>query len=302
MVDQKKRIIILAVAIILTIAGVNQSFFSLHDNDRIPRKLSIGNGIESYSTKGSIAAVINTAKMGTDGLHKSFSFSWRKCDRLPMVDNVVPHACKDDRRTFQTHFFDEGSKYIQEHRRNHPEGQCIIATSLRSPATWFGSMFLQTTAAKKRWKQEGELLEEYRKFLANDNFDRIHHVLPDLLQEFNAGTLMQQTKIMDDNGGFSLMSAPPTSVLSGCDLLFLRIENSDRWPDIFQMLDPSLKNSRTPSRAQKSAANISQVDAIASYRLTPEEKRNIYNKGDNFIKDWFDVYGFMDDVYAEESR
>jgi len=304
--NKRKRC--LFTATVLTIVGITQSLFSFfslpnpNDYVHISRKLSVEKVIESYSTKGSIAGVINTAKMGTDGLHKTFNLSWQRCKKLPEVDSVVPADCRGDLHTFQTHFFDKGSEYIQEHRRNNPEGQCIIATSLRSPETWFGSMYLQIASVRHRWKPNGEMIGEYRNFLAKSNFDRIHDVLPGLLKEFNAGTLTEQVKIMDDNGGYSLMTAPPTSALAGCDLLFLRMENSSRWPDIFRKLDPVFRNSRSKSRAEKNSDNISQVNAIASYKLTSEEKRNIYNKGDKFFKEWFDVYGYMDDVNAKESR
>lgn len=268
----------------------------IHDDKNMYRDLG---GKESYSSPGSVAAVINTAKMGTDGLYKTFRVSW-KCQRAPVVDiHIAPLVCKDDRHSFQTHFYDKGSKYLEEHRKKYPDGQCLIATAIRSPATWFASMFLENR--KDNWAGADEMLQNFRTFLVRDKFTRIDQVLPGLLKDFNAGTLMQQMKIMNDNGGYSLIPAPPTSTLTGCNLLFLRIEDSDRWPEIFQMLDPAFKNVIVNSRAQRNPNQLDQINAIKSYVLTSEEKSKIYNNSGKFIRDWFDVYGYMDDVHVKES-
>merc|ERR1711957_413478 len=140
------------------------------------------------------------------------------------------------------------------------------------------------------------MLQNYREFLATDDFLMLYEALPGLLDEFNAGTLTQQAKIMDYNGGYSLTPAPPTSVLPGCDLIFLRMEQSDRWPEFFEMLDPEFRSIVGASRVDQNKANVEQINAIASYELTSEEKMHIYNTGNKFIQDWFDSYGYMDDV------
>ena len=108
------------------------------------------------------------------------------------------------------------------------------------------------------------MLQNYRKFLATDDFYMLYMTLPGLLHDFNACTLTQQTKIVDDNGGYSLFPAPPTSVLPGCDLIFLRMEQSDRWPEFFEMLDPEFRNIVGASRVDKNEANVEQINAIAS--------------------------------------
>jgi len=287
----------LVVAIGVTVLIANQ--FSTNPNDyvRAPRNLSTGdksfveNRVKSRSSPGSIAAVINTAKMGTGGLFKTFAESWN-CPSAPPVQYLSVDHCEDHRRYFRTHTFDAGSGDIQKHRNEHPGGQCLIATAIRSPASWFGSMYLQM--AKNNWKPKEEMLKDYRAYLAAGDFHMLDLVLPDLLKEFNAGTLVDQMKLMDVNGGYTLTPAPETSVLAGCDLLFLRLEQSDRWPEIFEMLDPRIENKKGVSRMQRHPDNIDQITAISTYELTSEERINIYNSKNKFIQEWFDAYGYMD--------
>jgi len=52
----------------------------------------------------------------------------------------------------------------------------------------------------------------------------LYYALLNLLKKFDTGTLIKQAKIMDENGGYSLIPAPKLSVLVGYDLLFLRID------------------------------------------------------------------------------
>jgi len=294
-------------AIGLTGLVVHQFSTTSKDYVRLPRILSptdktiAGSMIESYSTPGSIAAVINSAKMGTGGLQRTFSDSWTCKDTTTInktiagnINQLLPSDCKHGRRIIRTHSSELGLDYLLEYRKEHPEGQCLIATAIRNPAAWFGSQYLELQDG--HWDTSEVMLQNYREWLATNKFDMRYSVLPGLLHEFNAGTLTQQAKIMDDNGGYSLTPAPSTSALPGCDLMFLRMEQSDRWPEFFEMLDPEFRSFVGQSRVDQNKANVEQINAIASYELTSEEKMNIYNTGDNFIQDWFDSYGYMDDV------
>lgn len=259
------------------------------------------NIIKSYSGPDSIAAVMNTAKTGTGGLFQTFEKSW-KCGNAPPVEKLAVANCDNDRRIFRTHYFEAGVKDIQNHRANHPDGQCLIVTVLRSPATWFASMYLQI--AKRNWKPKEEMLQDYKDFLATSEATKmLHTVLPDLLNEFNAGSLIDQTQIMDANGGYSFVgSAPSTSVLAGCDLLFLRMEESARWPKLFEMIDPDIHFKIGESRVQQHPEAIEQINAIAAYELTSEEKISIYDRENDFIRDWFDAYGYMNDNDEREGE
>ena len=285
-------------AIGLTGLVVHQFSTTSKDYVRLPRTLmstdkTIADSmIKSYSTPGSITAVINTAKMGTGGLVKTFVESWT-CKSTKKINKVWPFPCARERASIRTHSSESGVDYLLRHRKEHPEGQCLIATAIRSPAAWFGSMYLE--GAKQHWDTSEVMLQNYREFLATDDFLMLYEALPGLLDEFNAGTLTQQAKIMDYNGGYSLTPAPPTSVLPGCDLIFLRMEQSDRWPEFFEMLDPEFRSIVGESRVDQNKANVEQINAIASYELTSEEKMHIYNTGNKFIQDWFDSYGYMDD-------
>jgi len=289
----------IAAAIGLTFLVIDQIYTNTRDYVYVPRNLlasdepSVENRVKSYSSPDSIAAVMNTAKMGTGGLMKTFASSWL-CSSAPSVKYIEVNQCRDDRHIIRTHKFDAGLEDIQKYRAKHTEGKCLITTAIRSPASWFGSMYLQT--GKRNWKPREEMLQDYKKFLAAGDFHNMYTVLPQLLKEFNAGTLIQQAKIMDDNGGYSLIPAPNESTLEGCDLLFLRMEQSDQWSDIFKMLDPDITSKMGDSRLELHPDNFDQINAISSYELTSEEKINIYNSQDKFIQDWFDAYGYMDDV------
>lgn len=287
-----------------------QSYFDQYDaNPQSARKLSgtlrelhvQGSIVKSYSSPGSIAAVMNTAKTGTGGLFETFEHSW-KCGNAPPVPKLAVANCEDDRRVFRTHWPEAGVQDIQNHRTNHPDGQCIIVTVMRSPATWFASMFLQI--AKREWKPKEEMLQDYKEFLTTSEATKMmHSVLPYLLSEFKAGSLTEQAKIMDANGGYSFLgTAPSSSALTGCDLLFLRMEESNRWPKLFEMIDSDIHFKIGTSRIQQHPEAIEQIKAIAAYELSSEEKTSIYNRENDFIRDWFDAYGYMDDVKEMEVK
>lgn len=289
--------IVIAVGLIFFIA----THYTIYDKNHghLPRHLSsederqVINRTKPYSSPGSIAAVINTAKMGTSGLDKTIQRSWH-C-KSDLTENGVKHnSCDKDRIHIRTHGFNGGFEYIKEYRKENPDEQCLIMTAVRNPAAWFGSMYLQTVHGN--YGTAEEMLQNYREFLATDDFHMLGFVLPGLLHEFNAGSLTQQAKIMDANGGYSLIPAPSTSALVGCDLFFLRMEQSDRWPEFFEMLDPEFKLIKGTSRVNQHRTHAEQLNAIASYELTSEEKIHIYNAGDKFLQDWFDAYGFMDDA------
>jgi len=237
---------------------------------------------------------MNTAEMGADGLHKTFRHSWL-CQYTQPIEFLSVADCKDDRRVIRTHMFDPGSKEIQRHRKAHPEGQCLIVTTLRSPASWFASWYLHS--AETEWKSKEEMLIDYRKFLAAGEFDMLYTVLPDLLSEFNAGTLIKRMEIMNHNGGYSLIPAPPESVLAGCDLLFLRMEQSDQWPDMFQIIDPNVRSEVGSDRLEQDHPNnADQINVISEYELTSDEKISIFNDEKGFLQDWFDSYSYMGNV------
>ena len=99
---------------------------------------------------------------------------------------------------------------------------------------------------------------------------------------------------MDDNGGYSLIPALPTSALPGCELMFLQMEQSDQRSKFFDMLDPEFRSIVRTFRLDQNKVNVEQINAIASYELTSEQKINIYNTDNKFIQDWFDSYGHMD--------
>jgi len=119
---------------------------------------------KSYSTPGSIAAIISTPKMGTGGLQKTFYNSWRCPDAEPVPKTAV-NQCADGRRFIRTHFVDTGFSDIRAHRAKYPEGRCLITTAVRSPASWFASLYLEN--AKNEWMPTDVMVRNYRTYLAN---------------------------------------------------------------------------------------------------------------------------------------
>lgn len=247
---------------------------------------------------------MNTPKTGTGGLFQTLDNFWHCHDSGHRRTQMFIVNCGEENNSFsiaRTHSFVVGVREIQRQRKRYPDGQCLIVTALRSPASWFGSAYLQT--GKNDWKPKEEMVEEYRRFLASGESTRMmESVLPDLLGEFNGGSLVHQTEIMARNGGYSRMGpAPSTSILAGCDLLFLKMEDSDQWPQIMRMMiNPDIEYKRGVSRLQQHPEAIEQIDAIAAYKLTSEEKSNIYMHGNSFIRDWFDSYRYMDDVGGDK--
>lgn len=255
--------------------------------------------IRSYDWSTSIAAVLNTPKTGTGGFYLTFLRSLKCRDAAKRIPGVYVADCPDDsRRAIRTHSFDAATQEIRQWKdKAHPDGKCLIVSGLRDPATWFASSFLQS--AKENWKPTPEeMVQDFRTFLASPISTRMmEHVIPNLLREFEGGTLLDQTKIMDRNGGFSLLGpAPPNSALAGCDLLFLRMEDSERWPDIFRTVDSDLRYEVGISRVEQNPDHVDKIEAVSAYKLTPEERKYIYIHADSFIRDWFDSYGYVDDI------
>eukprot|EP00555_Chaetoceros_dichaeta_P009796 CAMPEP_0198255822 /NCGR_PEP_ID=MMETSP1447-20131203/5877_1 /TAXON_ID=420782 /ORGANISM="Chaetoceros dichaeta, Strain CCMP1751" /LENGTH=165 /DNA_ID=CAMNT_0043942303 /DNA_START=339 /DNA_END=836 /DNA_ORIENTATION=+ len=142
-----------------------------------------------------------------------------------------------------------------------------------------------------------EMLQDYKQWLSvvNNVVTAFEDCLPGLLQEFNGGSLVEQAKVMDHNNGYSILeSASSDSVFAGCELLFLRMEQHDRWPEIIETMIPGNEFYEGESRATQCPELADHIMMLQEYELTNEEKMAIYSNGGPSIADWFDAYGYME--------
>jgi len=265
------------------------------------RSLTIGQTKKSYFGPKSIIAVINTPKMGTGGLFTTVTASHDCSTNNEALQSVNLLDCEGDRKAFRTHWFDAGSQTIQQHREEHPEGQCLIISAIRNPASWFASMFLQRGGGcnKDDWPTKEKLIRDFRTFLAKNGYFRpLKGALPDLMKEFNVVSLKEQAKIIEENGGYSMLGpATSESDLEGCELLLLSMDQSDRWPEIFEKIDPEIKFNRGASRLDQCPEYTEHIKVVADYKLSKEERFKIYTNekhGGHFVEEWFDAYKYMD--------
>merc|ERR1740139_1428168 len=97
---------------------------------------------------------------------------------------------------------------------------------------------------------------------------------------------------MDINGGYSIIGpAPESSIIAGCELLFLRMEDRESWPDIFETVFPGVKYTKEESLLKGCPHATNILKALEDYEFTKAEIKAIINHGD-LIKEWFDVYGY----------
>jgi len=269
-----------------------------------PRSFSSDRRLNNTAAKG-IFAVINTPKMGTGGLLAT-ALS-RDCTESNIdVGGLGMYDCPDEKTVLRTHKFDIGSNAIKEYRTNNPGSQCLIVTAIRNPTSWLASKFLESLGAAKfvpalggcnldEWPSKETLLRDFQEYAQlKSSYGALTHALPGLLEEFGGGEIREQFEIMDANEGYSLLGpAPPGSIVEGCNLLFLRMEQSDRWPAIFEQIDPTVEFKKGVARDEQCPNLTEYIKVITDYEMTEAEKKSIYQNGERFVKDWFDAYGYM---------
>jgi len=251
----------------------------------------------SYSVPGTVIGIINTPKIGTTGLVQNFKSSW-KCEQLNEGTDryYITYECPDDRLLLRAHHLSIGAQMMRHHRQMNPFGRCLIVTAIRHPATWLPSLYIQRESfCESDPMTQEEMLQDYRRFLNNHRsiLNSAESALGELMKEFTFGTLKEQSKIMDQNGGYSILSTgSPESLFVGCELLFLRMEQSKQWPDIIKMMIPENKYHKGISTEDRCPQRTDDVRMLQDYELTMEERMRIYNYGDGLMADWFDAYEY----------
>merc|ERR1712176_2768 len=279
--------------------GVNPAILQNEQQLQL-QQVTIPDEPTTYSDPGTLVAVINTAKMATGSLTRGFLGAW-DCDMgTKNSAGVHINGCSNSRTVLQSHKYDTAVDVIQKHRRKNPEGgKCLILTAVRSPRTWFQSQYLQRRGSCDAASMTvAEMRDDYKKFLSTFNIQgALSSALPQLLTEFNGGSLEEQFKVMDQTGGYSVLGpAASDSEVAGCELLFLRVEQGDKWNEFIKMKAPDTQYQTGVSRKQQCPELHPHIQMLESYELSQDEKEYFYNKGGAFVQDWFNVYGFMDNI------
>merc|ERR1740139_882945 len=214
------------------------------------------------------------------------------------------NSCERDQEVIRSHDFNKAASYIQEHRGRNPNGRCHIETALRSPNHWFASLYNERHRAPGEHCPDAnipsdERVKDFKTFLSTFKFERVFDTLGRLLNEYDV-SLTSQFRLMDKNGGYSLVGpAPDNSIIAGCDLLFLRVEDSDNWSEIFGIY-PGIRYSSGKSRLDFCPHAADTLKILEDYVMTKAEKETILSR-DNTIKEWFDLYGYGDLENTKES-
>lgn len=252
-----------------------------------------------YTASGTIVAVINTAKAGTGGLTQNFVRLWGCSDSTHYL-SYISFKCPKGRLVIRSHQLDGTVQAVQQHQQKNPKGQCLIITAMRHPAAWLPSLYIQKTHfCSNITMTKDVMLNDYKQFIANGNLiaSSAESCLPALTNEFNIGSLVEQAKIMDQNGGYSILAPSSSeSSLAGCELLFLRMEQSDQWPEIVKMMVPTHDFIRGQSRISQCPDLTEHISMLQDYELTDDERMYLYNYGDGFMADWFDAYKYIDSL------
>jgi len=258
-----------------------------------------------YTEPGTVIAVINTAKAGTGGLTQNFARLWGCTDSNHYLSHIT-FKCPKDRLVIRSHQFDGGMQAIQQHQQKNSGGKCLIITAMRNPAAWLPSLYIQQThfCANVTMTKDA-MFKDYKNFIATGSFiaSSAESCLPALMKEFNFGSLVEQAKIMDQNGGYSILAPSSSeSSLSGCELLFLRMEESDQWPEIIQLMVPTNEFLRGQSRTSQCPDLAEHIQMLQDYDLTRDERVYLHNYGKGFMADWFDAYEYVkeEDLVADQ--
>jgi len=263
----------------------------------------------------SIIAVVNTPKCGTGGLslhfQNSFNCRWRGTE----IEGVKMARCEDGHTNLsKSHRHEESLQFLRDYRvKELSKGivkQCLIVTVVRDPKTWLPSKFMEDVKTKyceSTTITPEQAVQDYREWLrvsANRNRQRAQWNIPHFLNMYETN-LGDQMDAMWRQGGYSLLPPrPPPRAVSNesdlpvesfCTLLFLQLESSDRWPEVFEMVAPGRRYEAPEMRDELCPANVERNRAVKSYMLTDEEKMNFIGDDEYspYLLEWFNAYGYL---------
>mmetsp|Transcript_5933 Transcript_5933/g.9151 ORF Transcript_5933/g.9151 Transcript_5933/m.9151 type:complete len:590 (-) Transcript_5933:116-1885(-) len=249
--------------------------------------------------QGMLAVVISTPKCGTGSLTSTFSRSL-KCHPSDdiSIGEVVLSECENDNTVIRSHSLTEATAVLSKHREQKPDQRCVVVTGIRDPQPWLPSMFMQSKESKEICDADISREDFFKKYhdWIMDHGSRINHavkeVRPGLLQAFNSKGLTHEVEQMNRNGGYSFLNgADPNGPFAGCDMLFFRMEDSKRWPDIISNLLPGITYETNKSRVDRCPKIADHYKALSKeYKLSDEEKMHLVH-GDPQVAEYFQVYG-----------
>mmetsp|Transcript_8870 Transcript_8870/g.13620 ORF Transcript_8870/g.13620 Transcript_8870/m.13620 type:complete len:307 (-) Transcript_8870:108-1028(-) len=250
--------------------------------------------------RGSVAVVISTPKCGTGGLAGSFAQSFEPC--LPVTrpfPSTVLFDCEEEKHAVKSHNVNAGAELIESFRSQHPIEKCLVVTAIRDPQTWIPSMFMESRRdelCNANIASTDEMIKIYREWVATHGSrlrEAAQVIRPRLLAEFGASSLTDEMKKVDANGGYSILDkAAPDGPFGHCELLFLKVENSDKWPDFISSVMPGVVYHKGSSREELCPHIADQYEAIKNYPLSQEERAGIVND-DPDTAEYFKVYGYL---------
>mmetsp|Transcript_11377 Transcript_11377/g.17609 ORF Transcript_11377/g.17609 Transcript_11377/m.17609 type:complete len:310 (+) Transcript_11377:124-1053(+) len=249
-----------------------------------------------------VALILNTPMSGTSSLTHSFARSFG-CKKDKQFHNVDHHSCENGKDVLRTDHPGHGSEALATIRPCLQErNKCIVVTSIRNPRTWLPAMFMNSPSGGRKLchadVSQEYFFEKYREWIMTEIEDireKIMQVRPTLLEHFGSSGLTDEFKKMDTSGGYSLLNNPdPLGSFNNCELLFLRMEDAARWPEIVEKVVPGVRYKRLDSKSEVNCPEVSaHYHALQNYEYTLLEKYLIIG-GNKDIEEYFNVYGLID--------
>mmetsp|Transcript_11170 Transcript_11170/g.15674 ORF Transcript_11170/g.15674 Transcript_11170/m.15674 type:complete len:312 (-) Transcript_11170:55-990(-) len=251
-----------------------------------------------------LGVIINTPKCGTAGLTQSFEESFYPClenKKNITAEHVQYFECAEGRGVIRSHDLERGMEAIKEIRTDAAPQQCLVVTAIRHPEHWLPSLFLQCREGNVLCHADVSREEYFQRYHDWLMFERemdkarntVREVRPILLKAFGATSLESEMIKVQKNGGYSLLENPePEGVFKNCKLLFLRMEDHERWPSILADVMPGMRYSKASSRIDKCPKTADHYKALQDYKLSEEEKASVLGD-DPDMREYFSAYGLL---------
>jgi len=268
--------------------------------------------------KESIIAIVNTPKCGTGGMALHFQGLYECRIRGTDLPTVKHGKCINPTGVdiIKSHCFDDSMKYLRGYltettSKGEPK-KCLIVTAVRNPETWLPSKFMEDI--KRDYCEATDIsteqaVQDFRTWLPKNSRVSRHRAqwnIPHFLKMYNTN-LDAQMKIFKQNGGYSLLPPVPVAkvdpatrienfpVQAHCSLLFLQVEYSDMWPQIFDMVAPGQNYVTPENRDELCPANTERNKAVKKYQLTEREKKKFIGDDEYspYLEEWFRAYGYI---------
>jgi len=248
--------------------------------------------------EGTLGVVINTPKCGTGGLTETFMKSFPgKCVGQHLHHKTTYVNC-ENRHVVRTHDVESGIMALDKLHVS-PDQKCMIATAIRDPRTWLPSVFMQrrnkelchAKMTKKRF------FSIYRHWIIDD-VEQIRYFLriarPWLLSHYRT-SLTDVMNASRQNGGYALIQSPHVGGrFANCELLFLQMEESKKWPTFMESVWPGISFAKGKARTDACPESADHYKALADDYVLQEEEIEYIIGGDPDIAEYFSVYGLWD--------